>query len=172
MARKHHKVAAARAQAARAQNTTRPNINDDAGLPPSTLSLTDSTSDIECTSWTGGVNHVFSDSEDEDPSWTDTDTGTESENSDFDDLEELEGEELIKSLQMKCQHELDLELDLKQLATPTPYESLLQTKTPKDWKIVESRRALGYNGRSNRRKREVAQEIREKDARDKVIRNR
>jgi hypothetical protein len=43
------------------------------------------------------VNHVFSDLEDEDPSWTDTDTGTESENSDFDDLEELKGEELIKS---------------------------------------------------------------------------
>ena len=166
MARKHHKAAAAWAQAAWAQNiTSQLNIIDNTVLPHAPLPLTD-TVDIECTSWTRGVIHLLSDSEDDiDEHWTDS----ESENhSDFNNLVELEGEELVDSLWIKCWHELDL----KQLATLTPYESLLHTKTQSDWKTAEARWALGYNGLSKHRKWEVSQQIREKDARDKVTCNR
>ena len=99
--------------------------------------MTDSDSDIECTSWAGGVIHVFSDLEDKD--WADSDSTLEND-SGFDDLEELEGEELIKSLQIKCQHKLDL----KQRAKPTPlaYNGLLHTKTTKHWKMAESKRSM------------------------------
>ena len=133
MAQKHHKAAAARAQAAQAQNiTSQPNIIDNTVLPHAPLPLTD-TVDIECTSWTRGVIHLLSDLEDDiDEHWTDS----ESENhSDFDNLVELEGEELVDSLRIKCWHELDL----KQLAMLTPYESLLHTKTQSDWKTAEAR---------------------------------
>ena len=117
MAQKPHKAAAAaHTQAVKAQNhLSQPNKsnNMEHKMEPSA----DSDSEIEYTGWTGGINHILLDSEDED--WT---------NSDF-DLEKLEGEELIKSLQIKCQHKVDLE----QLAMlPTPYKSLLLARTPKD----------------------------------------
>ena len=168
MARKHRRAAAALARAAKASKDTscqpisNANVNPELPLP-----VTDSDSDIECTSWTGGVIHVFSDSEDE--HWADSDSTSEND-SGFDDLEELEGEELIRSLQIKCQHKLDL----KQRAKPTPlaYNGLLHTKTPKDWKMAESKRSMGYNGLSKRRKREVAQKTQETEAKDKVTRNR
>jgi len=58
-------------------------------------------------------------------------------------------------------------LDLKKLATPTPYKSLL-VKTPKDWKRAESRLALGFNGLSNCRKCKIAQQNQENEAKDRV----
>jgi hypothetical protein len=64
-------------------------------------------SDIECTKWTGGVNHiVLSDSESDDGSdfEDDSDYNGESE----EEFSELEGEELIESL--RCQAEKELEL--------------------------------------------------------------
>ena len=121
MARKHRRAAAALARAAKASKDTscqpisNANVNPELPLP-----VTDSDSDIECTSWTGGVIHVFSDSEDE--HWADSDSTSEND-SGFDDLEELEGEELIRSLQIKCQHKLDL----KQRAKPTPLVTLEQS---------------------------------------------
>ena len=123
--RQQCKVAAARARAARAQNiTSQPKtIIDNTELPlaPSPP-LTDTLDDIECTSWTRGVIHILSDLEDDlDEHWTNSESNSDSwseNHSDFDDLVELVGEELIKSLQIKCRYELDL----KQLATPTPYE--------------------------------------------------
>ena len=179
MARKQlqqqRKVAAACARAAWAQNiTSQPKtIIDDMELPLAPLPpLTDTLDDIECTSWTGGVIYILSDLEDDlDEHWTNSKSNSDSwseNHSDFDDLVELEGEELIKSLQIKCWYELNL----KQLAMPMPYESLLHTKTQSDWKTAEARRALGYNGLSRCRKWEVAQQIQEKDAKDKVTRNR
>ena len=90
---------------------------------------------------TGGVIHLLSDSEDDmDEYWTDSKSESNSDSwsenhSDFSNLVELEGEELADSLRIKCRHELDL----KQLAMPTPYESLLHTKTQSDWKTAEAR---------------------------------
>ena len=67
--------------------------------------------------------------------WTDTHSESVLSDSDDFDLEELEGDALIKNLQIKCQHELDLE----QLVTPMQYENLLHTNTLKEWKSAESR---------------------------------
>ena len=88
--------------------------------------------------------HLLSDLEDDmDEHWTESESESNSDSwsenhSDFNDLVELEGEELVNSLQIKCWYELDL----KQLAMLTPYESLLHTKMQSDWKTAEARQAL------------------------------
>lgn len=162
MAHKDHKAAAARARTSKAlRKVNQPNLDDSNDVESSA----DDDSDIECTSWNGGVNYILSDSEDED--WTKTDSDSDIRNDDSPDdfdLKELNREDLIKSLQIRCQHELDLE----ELATPTSYKHLLHTKTPKDWKRAESMRSLGYNGLSDHRKWEIAQQMHEKEVKDKV----
>ncbi|PBK83207.1 hypothetical protein ARMGADRAFT_1089550 [Armillaria gallica] len=116
-----HKESAARACAAKADQANGPN-ND--------------ASDIECTSWTGGVLHVPSDSEDdfvwpqnasEDPDWDDKDWGDDEE------LQELQGEELIESLQLQYEREEYMRRKKKTL-----YESLLLSKPSRqEWKGAE-----------------------------------
>ena len=56
--------------------------------------------DEECTTWTGSVNHIVLDNT--------TDTGSDSADSESeDDIEELEGEELLCSLQKSAEKELE-----------------------------------------------------------------
>jgi hypothetical protein len=126
--RKGQTEAAARAREARArkQNT----IED--GETMEIVSDTELTeeSDVECTGWTGGINHVLSDSEDhEDSDWEDTDdeesfTADSDTDSDEDlDLEELEGQDLVEGLKKHW----ELELELQMLSQPTPYEPCKRT---------------------------------------------
>jgi len=97
--RRMQKVAAAWAQVAKAQKKT---VLDD-----EEISSKQEESDIDCTSWTGGIGHVLSDSKD-DEAWEDTDDSdsTEDFESDTDsdedfELEELEGQDLVEQLR-KC----------------------------------------------------------------------
>jgi hypothetical protein len=104
------------------------------------------TNDEEC-EWMGGVNHVLS--SDSEFYWTDSDMDSDSES----DFSELEGQELIGSLQA-C-----LEKELKMLGTVTPYEQFTQqTLTTDEWKRAESKRGFGYTGNSDRTRRRKEQE--------------
>jgi hypothetical protein len=131
--------------------------------------------DIECTGWTGGVNYVPSDSDSDDEDWKDTDWdgpdggGAESNDNDNEDLEDLEGGDLLDGLRNKWEL---LQQELEDLAKPTPYEHILKKTRAKEWKKAETKRGLGYNGLSARRKREIAQQLREKEEQDKVTRER
>jgi hypothetical protein len=140
--------------------------------------IAESLNDDECTSWTGGISHILSDSEDsdEDVDWEDTDenlTSEMDEDSDSDedlDLEELEGQDLVEALKKYW----ELEMELQKISQPTPYELLLQKRNlkPQEWKKVEARRGLGYDGLSDRRKREIKQQLRKKGEKDKLTRER
>jgi len=121
-------------------------------------------SEVEVTSWTGGVNnHLIgldgSDSDVDDTEW-------ESESSE-DEVDELEGDDLVESLRKEIENELNL---LKQTAQ-TPYEKINNANlTSKDWKKAEQNRGLGYNGLASRTQRKHRQEEREKAERDKITR--
>jgi hypothetical protein len=117
-------------------------------------------SDEEC-EWTGGVNHILS--SDSEFHWTDSDTDTDSES----DFSELEGQELIGSLQA-C---LDRELAI--LGEQTPYDKLSQqTLTTKAWKEAEAKRGFGYTGNSDRTRRRKDKEARKKGEKDAILRKR
>jgi hypothetical protein len=158
MPSKAQKAAAARAQAAKSQQ---PRPGDQI------LDV------VECTGWTGGVNHVPSDTErdsdDEDWKDTDLDGGDDENDDDDDDLEDLEGEDLLESLQNKW---VLLQQEIEELEKPTPYEHILKKTVAGEWKKAEAQRGLGYNGQSARWKREIAQKMREKEESDKVIHQR
>ena len=167
------KVAAAQAREGKARKKNlfnsggveiSPIASSETGSPAEDLEM-ESESDVECTGWTGGISHPFKLSDSEDDSvWLDSDTDVDSDE-DF-DLEELEGQDLVEGLKKYWEQELQL------LTQQTPYELLLQKKTSRDWKTAEAKRGFGYNGLSDRRKREVNQKLREKEERDKVIRER
>ena len=172
--KKSQKAAAARARAARSRKKAVHDTPSDPAIEQSEPD-NDHNSDIECTGWTGGVNNVLSDTEtdsDRDEDWKNTDLdneGSESDEEDNADLEALEGENLLDGLRNKWEL---LQQELENLAKPTPYEHILKKTMPKDWENAEAQRGLGYNGLSNRRKREVAQQLREKEEQDKVTRER
>ena len=155
--------AAARARAGKKKNFTtessRPNWND----------VTDS--DRECTTWTGGVNHWASDLEEMDTDYitvTEDESDTESSAGMEEDLIGLDGDEVLDGLRQECR----MLQELDELARPTTYGRILQTKTLTHWKKAEQNRAFGYTGNSARRKREVAQTQREKEEKNAVIRKR
>jgi hypothetical protein len=168
--KKAQKAAAARARAAKSQKRAVEVVEI-----PSDMAADSDYSDIECTGWTGGVNYVPSDMDTDtgDEDWKDTDldggsTGAESDEND-EDLEDLEGEDLLDSLRNKWEHR---QQELEDLAKPTPYKHILKKTTANEWKKAEANRGLGYNGESARRKREIAQQLREKEEHDKVMRGR
>jgi uncharacterized sporulation protein YeaH/YhbH (DUF444 family) len=170
---KAQRAAAARARAAKIQMEMVDilEISSDSAIQQSE-SEDDHDSDIECTGWTGGVNHVPSDTDTDsgDEDWKDTDLdggSADSDEDDNEDLEDLEGEDLLDGLQKKWEL---LQQELEDLEKPTPYECILKKTTAKEWKKAEARRGLGYNGKSARRKREVAQQLREKEEQDRVVR--
>jgi hypothetical protein len=87
----------------------------------------------------------------------------------FPKSEDLEGEDLLNGLRNKWEH---LQQELEDLGKPTPYEHILKKTTTRMWKQAEASRGLGYNGQSAQQKREIAQQLQEKEEQDKVIRNR
>src|SRR6266508_5565560 len=155
--KKVRKAAAARARASKSQKKIV--LDLELNFPDSAIQVEQS-EEFECTGWTGGVNYVPSDTDtDTDDDWKDTDLDGHSEDSGNESLEsDLEGEDLLD--------------DLENLAKPTPYEHILKRTTTKEWKKAEAYRGLGYNGQSAQRKREIAQELRQKDEQDKITRER
>jgi len=80
---------------------------------------------------------------------SDSDTEWASESSE-DEVDELEGADLVESLRKEVENEMDL---LKQ-AAETPYEKISNRNlTAKDWKIAEQYRGLGYSGHASRTQR-------------------
>jgi hypothetical protein len=78
---------------------------------------------------------------------------------------DLEGEELLKSLGLRLEKELEL------LTMPTSYEKI-QDGTAQRWAKAETNRNLGCNGLSARTRRRQEQKARSKDKSDAVSRNR
>ena len=118
----------------------------------------------EC-DWDGGVNHFPSDLGWDSLNDSDWETDSSSE-SDFGDVSELEGDELVENLQAM------LEVEMQILSIPTPYEQILKPHTSGDWKKAESSRSLGYNKLSGRTQCREALEAREKEKLDSVARER
>ncbi|KAG6870026.1 hypothetical protein C0992_001227, partial [Termitomyces sp. T32_za158] len=98
------KAAAARAREARLRKKAT-EINVINSLDSHVNQEIDCLRDIECTRWTGGVNHEESDSETDDEEWRDTDLEANGEDGedgeDNESLEQLEGQDLVKGLQKK-----------------------------------------------------------------------
>jgi len=168
------KAAAARARAAKSQKKTVEVVEISSNSDSATEPDHEHEPDIECTGWTGGVNYVPSDSDpdSDDEDWKDTDWdggGAESDEDCNEDLEDLEGQDLLDALRNKWEL---LQQELEDLAKPTPYEHISKKTGAREWKKAEAKRALGYNGLSARRKREIAQKLREKEEQDKVTRER
>jgi hypothetical protein len=176
---KAQKAAAARARAAKSQKKPVEVVECSSDSDPAIeQSDVDHDSEIECTGWNGGVNYVASDTDTDGEDWKDTDSdsgGAESGEDlgpgedDNQDLEGLEGEDLLDSLRNKWEL---LQQELEDLGKATPYEHILKKISAKEWKTAETSRGLGYNGQSARRKREIAQQLREKEVQDKVVRKR
>ena len=121
-------------------------------------------SDAEVTAWTGGVNNHLISSDDSDSDFDDTEWESESSE---DEVDELEGAELVESLCKEIENEINM---LKQ-AAKTPYEKIVNAKlTAKDWKKAEQHRGLGYNGHALRTQRKHRQDERKKAERDKITR--
>jgi len=118
-------------------------------LEPSPVSPHDS----ECTTWTGGVNHALSDSDDSDYL---TEDESDSDSEDMDEvLVGLDKDEVLDGLRQECQ----MLRELDELAKPNLYDRILMTKSSSHWKKAEQNRALGYSGNSARRKRDQSEVI-------------
>ncbi|KIJ39220.1 hypothetical protein M422DRAFT_258109 [Sphaerobolus stellatus SS14] len=155
-------LAAARAWEGKAQKRQQEEqpIDDNGSSEP--IVISDSEDDV-C-SWSGGVicTPDIHGTDDGYITVWDTEEEIESvgEQGDNDIFEVLQGEEVIDGLQKSCK----MQQDLEELSTPTSYERIMGVKGSKQWRKAESNRALGYNGLSERRKREIRQENREKEA--------
>ena len=90
-------------------------------------------SDLECTRWTGGVNHICSDSE-----GCASVEGSEVESDE--DVEELDGTDFLGVLKQ------NLELLPVESQPKAAWETILSKKSDTDWKKAEAQRGLGYNG--------------------------
>ncbi|KAF8989372.1 hypothetical protein BDQ17DRAFT_1334093, partial [Cyathus striatus] len=119
----------------------------------------------DCTSWTGGISHEISDSEDDISAWEDEEKTTVDEN-ECPDLEELAPHEVLESLRRECQFHADLDV----LSKPTAYEKILANKPTSSWKKAEAQHCHGYNGRSDRTKRHNNKKLRDKEKKDAVTR--
>jgi len=152
--------AAATARAAKVNKSTKQTQKESKGP---TIEVLDSDSDgnsdhmdVEggC-GWDGGVNFQASDSDD---------CGY-SESGEV-ELQELEGAELLRSLELRLTREHELR------AAPVQYSELLRKVSLKEWEKAEKKRGLGYNGLSARTKRRHNQKAREKETKDAVMRQR
>lgn len=112
----------------------------------------------EICAWTGGVNnHLEDDPED----WGDLSDDT---NELDDEIEELEGEELQRSLEAQMAREAKIILEA------TVYQKLMRKIPTKEWKKAEMNQGFGYNGQSERSKRQKRKNEREKECRDEQTR--
>ncbi|KIJ26810.1 hypothetical protein M422DRAFT_272092 [Sphaerobolus stellatus SS14] len=124
--------------------------------------------DAELCNWVGGVNHCLS--SDSGFSWTDSESNSNSE------FAELEGEKLLQSIDnqqavLQAALEAELQQEIKDLAKPTLYNTLTQTKhTTESWKIAEKNQGLGYTGTSSRTRQRREQEARKKEVEDAELR--
>ncbi|KAF9000833.1 hypothetical protein BDQ17DRAFT_1327493 [Cyathus striatus] len=104
-----------------------------------------------CTTWTGGVNHELSDSENEMSEWLDED-----DEGVMDEEADIELEELAPCLDV--------------LSRPTHYEKILTAKPAAFWKKTESQCFLGYNGLSDQTQQHHAKVLRDKEMMDVITR--
>jgi hypothetical protein len=75
-----------------------------------------------------------------------------------DEVEELEGKELMISWE---------ELEQHKLRVLTAYQKITQSKTWTEWKTAEANRCLGYNGQAKHTKQLHAQKARQREEKDK-----
>ena len=153
--------AAAAARAAKANKSAEPTQKDS---KRAAIEILDSNSDSDGNSdhteveskcgWDGDVNQA-GESDDDDYS---SDSGEE--------LQELEGIELLQSLELCSTKEKELQ------AASAQYLELLRNVSQKEWEKAETNRGLGYSGLSVRTKRRHNQKAREKEANDAVMRQR
>ncbi|EPT01617.1 hypothetical protein FOMPIDRAFT_41382 [Fomitopsis schrenkii] len=108
-----------------------------------------------CT-WDGTVNHEVEED------WPEEDSGDESSD---DEVVELEGDELLASLQRVAEHKAHL-----RRIRDNSYTEMLRPLTGSDWKGIEKNRRLGYNGQSERTKRRKNLNARNKAGTDAVLR--
>jgi hypothetical protein len=122
---------------------------------------TESSGDIKCTGWNGGISHWLS--SDEEPIIISDD------NSEEEEVEELSESELGE----RGQGHLQSPGVTSPLNTePNAHSAISCKHTQKDWKKAESSRSLGYNGQSARTKRRMEQLAREKEKKNAKLRNR
>jgi hypothetical protein len=152
------KAAAAWARKGRAKHTENGHIVEN----DASQNFSDSEDDAECTKWSGGVNHILSSDSDSVPFDTDTDTDTDSDSEGF---EELEGDELLESLQRQGAQE-----QAERLKRITAYEKLQWNIGGREWKQAESNRKLGYTGNSARTRRRHEKAARDKSNEDEKLR--
>lgn len=164
---KSKKQSAANARNAKAQKRLKTADKDD----ETTSTHTDSDEDVEVTFWTGGVKNHLIVSDDSDSDHFDN-MEWEMENSE-DEIDELEGEELIESLRKEIEHEINM-LNLKlDPSHPTPYEKISEVNlTTNEWKKAEKKCGFGYNGRAEKTQRTHRQQAREKAEKDAITRKR
>lgn len=87
----------------------------------------------------------------------------ESESSE-DEVDELEGADLVESLRKEIKKRVDQ-------ATQTPYEKISNGNlTESDWKKAEQNQGLRYNGLASWTQRKHRQNARQKVERDKITR--
>jgi len=86
-----------------------------------------------------------------------------------DELSEMEGEELEKSLKLVMEDQMERMEQRKRDQELTSYETVMQGASASDWKKAESKRGLGYSGppaarteREHRQKEREAEEINKK----------
>ena len=120
----------------------------------------DPPSDSEICFWDGGVNHYPSDVE-ETTHWN-----SDSEEEGFSDLQ---GDELLQSLQKTQQKELER---IENVSKPTAFDKMSQDLTSEEWKKAESNRHLGYSKGSTRTQCCHDLEARQKEEKDYEIRKR
>jgi hypothetical protein len=86
------------------------------------------------------------------------------------ELSELEGEDLCESLRIRVEGEMKTLADAEQ-ASQAAYAAIMQELSAKDWKKVEAKRGLGYNGHAERTKRRHRQNVQEEEKKNKNLRN-
>ena len=120
--------------------------------------------DNERTKWTGGVIHIPDSESDSDRDF-DPSSALESEPGSDEEFSELEGDELLESLQRQAAEEAKL------LQKPVPYEELKRGVSGQEWKKAEAKRGFGYTGNSGRTKRRQEKVARDKSDKDAKLRN-
>ena len=80
------------------------------------------------------------------------------------EFSELEGDELLESLQQQAAEEATL------LQKPMPYEELKREVSGQEWKTAEAKRGFGYTGNSGRTKRRQEKAARDKSEEDAKLR--
>lgn len=124
--------------------------------------------------WDGTVNHYLSENSDDE--WTDSDNDSDSDCGDADDLDiacDLCGPDLLRSMQAEALLELPYLLEAEseqEKKEATPYSTIMDTKSKKEWKKAEAKRSFGYNGLSDRTQRLHAQQARAKEEKDAATR--